>query len=109
MSADDWDGTLPHEFLAALPQFWAGRNSGDLILWGVPGRAHPIVDAYLGRAIAAQFNLEGEALKAAEQMVRRKCREDVAPMRRPASGWAHAWRDLTWADLNAIGRAQMGL
>lgn len=107
--ADDWDGSLPHEFIAALPQFWAGRNSGDVIMFGVPGRQHPIVDQFLGKAIAAQFSLEGPALEAAIQMVRRKCREDLAPPRNEPRGWLDSWRDVTWHDLSMIGRAKMGL
>lgn len=107
--SEEWDGTLPHEFIAALPQFWAGRNSGDVIMFGVPGRQHPIVDQFLGRAIQCQFGLEGEALKAAEAMVRRKCREDLAPPRNEPRGWLDSWRDVTWHDLSMIGRAKMGL
>ena len=106
---EEWDGSLPHEFIAALPQFWAGRNSGDVIMFGVPGRLHPVVDQYLGKAIQCQFGLEGEALKAAETMVRRKCREDLAPIRQEPRGWLDSWRGPTWADLNAIGRARMGI
>ena len=105
----EWDGSLPHEFLSELANFSAGRNAGGLILWTVPGRQNIIVDQFLGRAIQCQFGLEGEALKAAETMVRRKCREDLAPIRQEPRGWLDSWRGPTWADLNAIGRARMGI
>ena len=106
---EEWDGSLPHEFIAALPRFWAGRNSGDLIMWGVPGRRHPVVDQFLGKAIAAQFSLEGPALEAAIAMVRRKCREDLAPIRQEPRGWLDSWRGPTWGDLIAVGRARAGI
>ena len=104
-----WDGTLPPRFLELLPNFWAGRNSAGLIMYGVPGILHPVVSAFLEKAIANAFDLEGEALRAAMNMVIHHCRDDLAEPARPPSNWVNSWRVATWAYLNQKGRLEMGL
>ncbi len=101
----DWNGELPAQFMADLPKFWGGRNNAGKIIIGVPGLVNVVYSAFLPRSLQFRYALEGPALEAARKMVLEQIAPDIAKPRRERSNWVDGWRDVGWAELNAIARS----
>ncbi len=107
---DEFDGTFPQEFLDALPLFWARENSVGALFYAIPGKRELVSAPFLERHIGETFNMKGEQLKVATDMVFRQCYADMPqlPPRR-ATTWLNSWKAETWGDLNQKARMAMGL
>lgn len=91
----DWDGGLPPNFIAELPSFAGHRNAAGLVIISVPGVLQVVAVTNLARALAFRYQLEGEALAAAQKMVMDRLRRDLAPPpRERVAWWHHAWQDM---------------